>query len=289
MEFSEPTRRRMLLTLGGAGFALAIGSDAASDADAPRLGKPGEGGVLGRGVGNGPTLSVPVPRLPPGEPPSIAPAILPGHPSWKPTRVPARKDAVTNLKQLGPGRPPRTLSLTIDDGPHPEYTPQMLDLLAEHEVTATFFIVGEMVREYPKIARRIADAGHQICNHTMTHPSPFDKIGGRRIHREIAEAHARIAEATGVVPKFFRSPGGAWSKLVYEKTAQYGMIPIGWEVDPSDWSRPGVGRIRRTLLEAKAGAILLTHDGGGDRSQTIAALRQVLPKLKKRGMTFVPL
>ncbi|HEX2314154.1 MAG TPA: polysaccharide deacetylase family protein [Thermomonospora sp.] len=296
MEFSEPTRRRMLFTLGAAGFALAVGSDAAGDT--PRSG-PGATGpaarpirVGGRGVpSSGATLSVPVPPLAPNQPPGAGHALLPGHPGWKPTRVPRRKDAVTNLKDLGPApRPPKALSLTIDDGPHPEYTPQMLDLLAEHQVTATFFIVGEMVKEYPHIARRIAEAGHQICNHTMTHPSPFDRIGGRRIHREIAEAHARIAEATGVVPKFFRSPGGAWSKQVFELTAEYGMIPIGWDVDPSDWSRPGVGRIRRTLLnEAKEGSILLTHDGGGDRSQTIAALRQVLPRLKRRGMTFVPL
>ncbi|MBA9001759.1 MULTISPECIES: polysaccharide deacetylase family protein [Thermomonospora] len=290
MDLKEPTRRRLLWTLGAIGFAVAASSDSVR----------GAAGTGGRGPAARPTPTpAPSGSRPlraaggphaPGRPPVVTPAvILPGHPAWKPTPAPRRKEAVTNLRELGPGRPPGTISLTIDDGPHPEYTPQILDLLAEHRVTATFFVVGEMVREYPLITRRIVEAGHQICNHTMSHPSPFDRIGSRRIRREIAEAHERIAQATGVTPKFFRAPGGAWSKQVFETTAEFGMIPIGWEVDPQDWRRPGVGRIRRALLESKEGAIMLCHDGGGDRSQTVAALRQVLPRLKKRGLTFVPL
>ncbi|SEG70221.1 Peptidoglycan/xylan/chitin deacetylase, PgdA/CDA1 family [Thermomonospora echinospora] len=297
MEFSAPTRRRLLWTLGAVGFAVATASDsvrgvtgAAANSSGPAA-RPTPSRTPGLVPSASPSLPVQTPPVP-GQPPGLgSAALLPGRPGWKPTRVRRRKDAVTNLKELGPDpdRPPRALALTIDDGPHPQYTPQILDLLAEHQVTATFFVVGEMVREYPLLTRRIVEAGHQICNHTMTHPSPFNLIGARRIHREIAEAHARVAQVTGVVPKFFRAPGGAWSRQVMEETAEYGMIPIGWEVDPSDWRRPGVGRIKRALLDSEEGAIMLCHDGGGDRSQTVAALRQVLPRLKKRGMTFVPL
>jgi peptidoglycan/xylan/chitin deacetylase (PgdA/CDA1 family) len=296
MEFSEPTRRRLLWTLGAVGFAVVTASDGVRGAAAGAGSAAPRPGPSSRTPGPTPSgssaLRVPTPPLASGQPPGTGPAVLlPGQPGWKPTRVRRRKEAVYNLRQLGPGRrpPPRALALTIDDGPHPKYTPQMLDLLAEHQVTATFFVVGEMVREYPHVTRRIVEAGHHICNHTMTHPSPFNLIGGRRIHQEIAEAHARIAETTGVVPRYFRAPGGAWSRQVMEEVAEYGMIPVGWEVDPSDWSRPGVGRIKRVLLGSKSGAIMLCHDGGGDRSQTVAALREVLPRLKQRGMTFVPL
>ncbi|WP_041440320.1 polysaccharide deacetylase family protein [Thermomonospora curvata] len=275
MEFSEPSRRRLLWTLGAVGFAVAVGSDSVR----------GTAEASGSGASPQTPTAAPAPRTPS---PSPTPT-LPGHPAWRPVRVRRYKEAITNLDQLDPARPPKTISLTIDDGPHPKYTPQVLDLLAEHQVTATFFVVGEMVKEHPALTRRIVEAGHQICNHTMTHPMGFDRIGGKRIHREIAEAHARIAQATGVVPKYFRSPGGAWSRQVMEKVAEYGMIPIGWEVDPWDWRRPGVARIKRALLRSKDGAIMLCHDGGGDRSQTVAALREVVPRLKKRGMTFVPL
>lgn len=281
MEFSEPTRRRALWALGAAGLA-ALGA-----ADGVRDGAPSPARAV-RPVARPRGLLHP-PVVPPTQPPAQPPAPLPGRPGWHPVPVPPRHQAVINLKDLGPPPRPRAIALTIDDGPHPEWTPQVLDLLAEHQVTATFFIIGEMVKEYPRLAKRIAEAGHLICNHTMTHPIPFDRIGGRRITSEIREAHARIADATGVTPKFFRSPGGAWSHRVFETVAEWGMIPIGWEVDPQDWRRPGVGHIRRTMMESKAGAIMLCHDGGGDRSQTLRALRTVLPKMKQRGLTFVPL
>ncbi|TNY37911.1 polysaccharide deacetylase family protein [Thermomonospora catenispora] len=274
MDMKEPTRRRLLWTLGAIGFAVATSSDSVRGTS---------------GTGGRESAARPTPTPAPSRPRPTPTPILPGHPAWKPTPVQRRTAAVNNLKDLDPQRATGAISLTIDDGPHPKYTPQILDLLAEHQITATFFVVGEMVKEYPLLTRRIVEAGHQICNHTMHHPSPFDRIGSRRIRREIVEAHERIAQATGVVPKFFRAPGGAWSKQVFETTAEFGMIPIGWEVDPQDWRRPGVGRIKRALLESQEGAIMLCHDGGGNRSQTVAALRQVLPRLKRRGLTFVPL
>ncbi|MEV4259219.1 polysaccharide deacetylase family protein [Spirillospora sp. NPDC049652] len=175
------------------------------------------------------------------------------------------------------------------DGPHPVYTPMMLDLLAANGVKATFSLIGSQVKAYPKLVERIAADGHQISNHSQTHPSPFALIGRDRIHREIIEAKERIENAAGYSPKFFRSPGGDWSRYIFELCRTEGMMPIAWNIDPRDWSRPGTAHIRRSMLAAKGGDVLLCHDGGGDRRQTIEALRTVLPALKQRGLTFVAL
>jgi peptidoglycan-N-acetylglucosamine deacetylase len=196
---------------------------------------------------------------------------------------------VHRLQDLRPDAPANAIALTIDDGPQPEWTPKMLDLLAEHDVKATFSLIGIQVKEFPRLAQRIVAAGHELCNHTMHHPIPFNELSAKRVTNEIAEAHARIADVTGITPKFFRSPGGAWSKRILHTAAEGGMQPIDWDVDPRDWSRPGTAHITRSMLGCRAGAILLCHDGGGDRSETIKALHTVIPKLKARGLSFIPL
>ncbi|WP_329253534.1 polysaccharide deacetylase family protein [Actinoallomurus sp. NBC_01490] len=203
--------------------------------------------------------------------------------------IQALQRPVHGLKDLTPPAPPTAVALTIDDGPHPTWTPKMLDLLAEFKVPATFSLIGEQVIEFPQLVKRIVASGHQISDHTMTHPLDLPGMGSSKIKQEIGEAHDRIAQATGVAPKFFRSPGGAWSNQVLDTAAEHGMINIDWAVDPRDWARPGTGHISETLLAAKPGDILLCHDGGGDRSETIAALRTVIPTLQKRGLTFVAL
>jgi peptidoglycan-N-acetylglucosamine deacetylase len=193
------------------------------------------------------------------------------------------------LKDLTPPAPPAAVALTIDDGPHPTYTPQMLDLLAEFHVPATFSLIGEQVTEYPQLVKRIVASGHQVSDHTMTHPINLPSLAADRIQVEIGDAHDRIAQLTGVAPKFFRAPGGNWSNQVLDVANQRGMICIDWAVDPRDWARPGTSSIATALLGSKAGDILLCHDGGGDRSETIQALRTVIPTLQKRGLTFVAL
>jgi peptidoglycan/xylan/chitin deacetylase (PgdA/CDA1 family) len=223
--------------------------------------------------------------------PSPSPVPKPRPASWTPARLTAAKpkDPITDLGELVPPPPAQSIALTIDDGPNPKWTPQVLDLLAEHRVRATFFTIGTQVKEYPELTRRIVDAGHQICNHTMTHPMSFEGMPKKRLEKEIGEAHDRIAQVSGVVPTFFRAPGGNWTPQVLDVVGEHGMLPLDWTIDPRDWARPGVGRIRRTLLKCKAGNVLLVHDGGGDRSQTVKALREVVPELKKRGLTFVSL
>ncbi|GGV22736.1 hypothetical protein GCM10010182_51250 [Actinomadura cremea] len=229
-----------------------------------------------------------VPATPAVDPtPAPHPTLRPA--SWTPGRLTALEEPVRELTRLSPPPPAKTIALTIDDGPHPEWTPKTLDLLAEHDVRATFFIIGEQVREHRALTRRIADAGHQICNHTMHHPLSLAGMSTKGVRAEVAEAHDRIADATGVLPGFFRAPGGNWSERVMDVIAEYGMLPIDWSIDPRDWARPGAGRVRARLLEARDGDILLCHDGGGDRSQTVKALRKAVPELKKRGLTFATL
>jgi peptidoglycan/xylan/chitin deacetylase (PgdA/CDA1 family) len=219
--------------------------------------------------------------------PSPHPTPTPPPPPWPP--VPRRTEAIHKLTDLRPDLPPNAIALTIDDGPQPEFTPKMLDLLAEHGVKATFSLIGIQVKQFPKLAARIVAEGHHLCNHTMNHPLAIASYSTRRVDKEITEAHVRIADATGVAPRFFRAPGGEWSKAVLGSAAKHGMQPIDWDIDPRDWSEPGTKHIRRTMLAAKGGDILLCHDGGGDRSETIKALRDVLPQLKRRGLTFVAL
>jgi peptidoglycan-N-acetylglucosamine deacetylase len=203
--------------------------------------------------------------------------------------IAARTGAIHTVHDLYPAAPPNAIALTIDDGPQPEWTPKMLDLLAEYGVKATFSLIGIQVKQFPKLAERIVLAGHQLCNHTMHHPLDIGSYSKRRVDDEITEAFVRIGEATGIAPKFFRSPGGAWSQAIFHSAARHGMVPIDWDVDPRDWSLPGTAHIKKTMLKAKGGDILLCHDGGGDRSETIKALRTVIPELKRRGLAFVPL
>lgn len=250
-------------------------------------------GAVGLLAGGGPVLARAVqpdmthkkPRTP--KPSPHGPPQDPGYARGRP--VQALQRPVHGLKDLSPPAPPMAVALTIDDGPHPTYTPQMLDLLAEFHVPATFSLIGEQVIEYPQLVKRLVQSGHQVSDHTMTHPLNLPQLSTATIKQEIGEAHDRIAQLTGIAPKFFRSPGGAWSGQVLDTAAEHGMINIDWAVDPRDWARPGTGSITRSLLGAKAGDILLCHDGGGDRSETIQALREVIPALQKRGLTFVAL
>ncbi|MFI6761628.1 polysaccharide deacetylase family protein [Micromonospora sp. NPDC050417] len=182
----------------------------------------------------------------------------------------------------GPG-----VALTIDDGPHPQWTPRMLDLLDRHQVRATFFLIGDRVRERPELVRRIVAAGHAIGNHSMSHPQPFAALAPPRLRAEIARTQAEIEDAVGLRPALFRAPGGNWSPDVLRATAEIGLTAIDWTVNPSDWRSPGVSRIIRSLSRGRPGQVLLCHDGGGDRSQTVEALDTVLPRMLDRGLRFV--
>jgi len=193
------------------------------------------------------------------------------------------------VHDLIPHAPKRAVALTIDDGPDPKWTPRVLDLLAHHEVTATFCLIGVQVRQHPDLVREIVEAGHQVADHTMHHPINLCRLPGRRIDAEIGDAHRLIKEVSGSAPKLFRAPGGTWSRTLLKSVARHGMLPLDWDIDPRDWSRPGTKHITRAMLRAKPGDILLCHDGGGDRSETLRALHTVIPRLKKRDLEFISL
>ena len=180
----------------------------------------------------------------------------------------------------------RAIALTIDDGPDPVYTPQVLRVLRRYRVTATFSMVGLHVAAYPRLARAVAEDGHRIANHTWTH-SNLVRMKPHRVHSELAWTSHAIHAAAGVHPQLFRAPYGAWSAAVIRQCEQMRMVPMDWSVDPRDWARPGVQRIVRNIMHnTRPGSIILEHDGGGNRSQTVDALRIVLPRLLQEGYHF---
>jgi peptidoglycan/xylan/chitin deacetylase (PgdA/CDA1 family) len=181
----------------------------------------------------------------------------------------------------------KRIALTIDDGPSPIYTPQILKLLEKYGVTATFSMIGVQVRAYPGIAREVADAGHVIANHTWTHLD-LPALSATSAADQIKRATSAIHKATGRKPALFRAPYGAWSPEVLELCAKNRLTPVDWSVDPRDWARPGVSSIVDNIMRnTRTGSIILEHDGGGDRSQTVAALGIVLPRLIDAGYRFV--
>jgi peptidoglycan/xylan/chitin deacetylase (PgdA/CDA1 family) len=210
-----------------------------------------------------------------------------------PAAVPARsgpEHAAASVRAvLGKRARKNAVALTIDDGPHPTWTPKVLDLLSEYDVNATFSVVGEQAQAYPKLVRRIVRAGHGLCNHSMTHPQPFGARSTAAIRREIVNAQSAISDAAGEEPELFRSPGGNWTEAVLDLVDELDLRPVGWSVDPRDWTRPGADAIESALAQAQAGDILLCHDGGGDRSQTVTALAAVLPRLQDEGLRFAVL
>jgi peptidoglycan/xylan/chitin deacetylase (PgdA/CDA1 family) len=181
---------------------------------------------------------------------------------------------------------PKVVALTIDDGPSPVYTPQVLQVLHKYGVTASFSMIGANAAAYPSVARDVADAGHMIVNHTWNHED-LTRMKPAAVRDEISRATNAIHDATAARPAMFRAPYGYWSSAVYRCCAQAELQPLDWSVDPRDWARPGVRSIVKTIVSTtQTGSIILEHDGGGDRSQTVAALKIWLPRLLDAGYRF---
>jgi peptidoglycan-N-acetylglucosamine deacetylase len=179
-----------------------------------------------------------------------------------------------------------TIALTVDDGPDPRWTPRLLELLDRHRVTATFSMVGRQVTAHRGLVAEVAAAGHVVANHTWSHPELRDLSPGR-VEREVLRAGDAVEQVTGHRPTLFRAPGGGWSTEVLALCAREGLTPLGWSVDPRDWSRPGTRQIAEVILrQTRPGSIILEHDGGGDRRQTLDALAVVLPRLLEAGYVF---
>ncbi|MFI0976108.1 polysaccharide deacetylase family protein [Streptomyces sp. NPDC021093] len=183
---------------------------------------------------------------------------------------------------------PRGINLTIDDGPDPAWTPQVLDLLREYGVKATFCMVGTQAQAHPDLVKKVVAAGHRLCDHTVSHDTAMDKKSQTYQSQQMLDAERMITEASGGVrPMYYRAPGGAFTPYSRKLAADRGMRPLGWNVDTKDFERPGTDAIVATVeRELRNGPTLLFHDAGGNRTQTVEALRRLLPQLKKQGYSF---
>ncbi|WAL71265.1 polysaccharide deacetylase family protein [Kitasatospora sp. YST-16] len=182
----------------------------------------------------------------------------------------------------------RTVALTFDDGPGPA-TGQVLDLLAQYGAKATFCEIGDNAKARPAAVQRILAEGHRLCDHTVDHPQPMHTRPHEQQVAEIADAKSMIENAAGNSPTitWWRAPGGDFTAENERIGADLGMKSLGWTVDPRDWSRPGVQAIVSNVQQnLRPGGVVLMHDGGGDRSQTVAALKQLLPWLVAQGYAF---
>ncbi|MFB7556917.1 polysaccharide deacetylase family protein [Streptomyces brevispora] len=182
----------------------------------------------------------------------------------------------------------RGINLTIDDGPDPVWTPQVLDLLRTYQVKATFCMVGTQAQAHPDLVKKVVAAGHRLCNHTVSHNTAMDKASQTYQSQQILDAERMITKASGGVRSmYYRAPGGAFTPYSRTLAASRGMRPLGWNVDTKDFEHPGTDAIIATVeRELPNGPTLLFHDAGGDRTQTVEALRTLLPRLKEQGYTF---
>ena len=187
----------------------------------------------------------------------------------------------TSYVQLA-GHRRRDVALTFDDGPSP-YTPQVLKVLASMHAPATFFVIGRSVGEYPRFVAAEVAAGEEVGDHTETHP-PLSQLSADGQASQIAEAAQAIKRAGGPAPVLMRPPYGSFDSSTLGVLHDQRMLMVLWSVDTSDYARPGVSRIVYTAISgAQPGAVILMHDGGGDRSETVAALPRIITPLRQRG------
>ena len=195
--------------------------------------------------------------------------------------------AVGVYRSISIGSEKKQVALTFDDGPHPRLTLEILSILEEYGVKATFFMIGENARNYPDAARAVAAAGHEIGNHTEHHRhlSSLDEAG---LAKELEDCRNSIQSVCGVLPTLFRPPEGATSKVVLNCAERFSYPVILWSIDTKDWERKNAGKIADSVLSGiKPGAIILMHDFVGTNSQTPQALRGILPALIEQGYEFV--
>ncbi|MGW1346332.1 polysaccharide deacetylase family protein [Kribbella sp. NPDC002412] len=206
----------------------------------------------------------------------------------RPTSQPASTaSAVSTSTQADAGT--KWVYLTFDDGPNPKYTPQILKILQAYRVRATFFVIGQNVKRYPALTRKVDRRGHSVQSHSWSHPN-LTKVNWSTFKYQIRTTDRYLRTQTGYTPRCLRPPYGATNRVVARRAAALGKTIKLWSVDPRDWTRPGTAVIaRRVLANVRSGSVILLHDGGGNRSQTVAALPRILKTLKARGYVFYPL
>jgi peptidoglycan-N-acetylglucosamine deacetylase len=196
----------------------------------------------------------------------------------------------------GLSRETKHLALTYDDGPNDAYTPRLLEVLARHNVHATFFLIGRYVRQVPEIARQIVEAGHVVGNHTFTHPLLTVKSAAG-IREELSACRSALHDAIGgdsqLVSNLFRPPFGGRRPAVLRVARELGLEPVMWNVTGYDWNAPPAAEIgRKVAKQIRGGDVILLHDGGhklmgADRSQTVSATDHLIERYKSEGYEFV--
>jgi peptidoglycan/xylan/chitin deacetylase (PgdA/CDA1 family) len=189
---------------------------------------------------------------------------------------------------LGPGKAPRAVALTFDDGPWPGATRKILQVLKRFHVHATFFEVGRQASEHPHLVRMVAAAGNEIGNHTFDHPLTLQHHPAQQVTAEMWRTTKALAEEN-IRPTLFRPPGGWYDDELIQEARRQHMRVVLWDVDPRDWE-PSVSAREiadNVLSKSRRGSIILLHDGGGDAAHTVAALPRIIRGLRARGLRFV--
>ncbi len=194
---------------------------------------------------------------------------------------------------LGEGRGSRRLALTYDDGPNDPWTPKLLEVLARHQVKATFFMIGRFVEERPDLARAVAEQGHVIGNHTMVHPNLIF-VGRTGIEEELLQCATMLAASVGKHSNLFRPPFGGRRPAVLREVRRQGMVPVMWTVTCYDWRSSATADTveRHAVRQIRGGDVILMHDGshvrmGADRSRTVEATDRLIRRYKDQGFEFV--
>lgn len=183
----------------------------------------------------------------------------------------------------------KKVALTFDDGPNPPYTQQILNILREEQVPATFFVTGLQVKKYPEVVQETNRAGYAIENHSMTH-SRLDRLDPEAIEDEIDQAQFLIEQAVGSKPSWFRVPYGKVNPLVSNELARRGYKLATWNIDPLDWKASSPDFIlQQVMAQTRPGGVIILHDGGGNRANTVAVLPRIIRYLRDQGYVIVTL
>ena len=219
------------------------------------------------------------------EPQAATPAIAPQKPQNLDFAVPRQFSGQIIHEATPPAGAEKVIALTFDDGPWENTTEQVLSILKQNNIQATFYMVGQAVQEHPEIAKQVAEAGHAIGNHTWRHlMNDMDELAAAE---EMGNAARLIYQATGVRTALMRPPGGNMTGSLVPYAQKKGYSINIWSADSSDYYLSTPLIIDNVLSNAKSGGIVLMHDGGGDRSQTVEALPQIISSLQKQGYKFV--
>lgn len=193
----------------------------------------------------------------------------------------------TLIMRTRPGRGEKVVALTFDDGPWPGSTARILALLDKHKVRATFFLLGVQARRLPSVARSVRQHGHLIGNHSLDH-KVFSVLTDAEVRREIRGGNQYILHTTSRGTNFLRPPYGAMDAQAWREAWRLRQHVVMWDVDSRDWTKPGTKVIVRNVVShVRPGSVVLMHDGGGDRRQTVAALEQIIRQLRAKGYRFV--